>query len=321
MARILVTGASGFVGRRTTAHLMSSGHQVFGAYRQKADCLVNGVRGVAMGDLTKDRMNPRDFEDMDCVVHLAARAHVLADSAFDPLDEYMKANAFATLRMAEVAAKAGVRRFVFLSSIKVNGERTALDQPFSENSPPNPQDHYAESKLAAEEGLWRLASESGLEVVVLRPPLVYGPEVRANFLRLMQWIDKGIPLPLASVCNGRTLLYVGNLADAIHCAATMPAAAGETFLLGDAETMSTPDLVRHIAAAMGKSARLWPVPEAILRLGGRLAGREDIVGRLTDSLVVDSSRIGRVTGWAAPYTLEAGMEDTSAWFRKLRHSN
>jgi len=232
------------------------------------------------------------------------------DAAQDPLALYRATNTEATLNLARQAAKAGVKRFVFISTIKVNGEgRVAA---YRETDAPTPEDAYAISKWEAEQGLQRIARETGLEVVILRPPLVYGPGVKANFLRLMRTVERGWPLPLGAIHNQRSLLYLGNLVDAIRVCVEHPAAAGQTFLLDDGEPVSTPELIRAVARAMGRPAHLLAVPVSVLELAGALLGKRAAVARLTGSLYVDSSAIRSRLGWRPPYSMEAGLAATAA---------
>lgn len=244
----------------------------------------------------------------DTVVHLAARVHVMHDTAADPLVLYRATNTDATLNLARQAVLAGVKRFVFVSSIKVNGE--GRDTAYQETDTPMPEDAYALSKWEAEQGLWRVARETGLEVVILRPPLVYGPGVKANFRRLLDTVTRGWPLPLGAIRNRRSLLYLGNFVDAIRICIEHPAAAGQTFLVDDGQPVSTPELVRAVAHAMGRPARLLPVPIGLLEFGGALLGRRAAVARLTGSLWLDSSLIRTRLGWTPPYSMAAGLEAT-----------
>jgi len=312
---VLVTGANGFVGAALCRALTEAGVTVRRAVRRttaaenqpKASTIEVGEIGAAT-DWT------RALRNVACVVHLAARTHVLRETAADPLAEYRRINVAATERLARSAAACGVRRLVLLSSVKVNGERTdAL--PFTEDDAPHPEDAYGKSKWEAEQALARVAAETGLQAVVLRPPLVYGPGVKGNFLRLMAWVARGWPLPLGSVENRRSLIYVGSLADAIVKAIETPRAAGETFFVADSEDVSTPDLVRGLAAALGVKPRLLPFPLAPLRLASALAGRGAEFARLTGSLQVDSSRIQRKLDWRPRFTLAQGLAETARWYR------
>ena len=224
---------------------------------------------------------------------------------------YRETNTEATLNFARQAAQAGVRRFVFISTVKVNGE--GRDAPYSETDVPAPADAYAVSKWEAEQGLHRVAQETGLQVVILRPPLVYGPGVKANFQRLMNMVRHGCwPLPLGAICNRRSLLYLGNFVDAIRLCVEHPAAAGQTFLLDDGEPISTPELIRRLAHAMGRPAHLLAVPVGVLEFGGALLGKRAAVARLTGSLYVDSLAIRSRLGWVPPFSMEAGLAATVA---------
>jgi nucleoside-diphosphate-sugar epimerase len=306
-ASILVTGATGFIGRALCA--AAPGYSVRRAVRS----LEPGQSGaVAVGDITPDTDWRRALEDVQCVVHLAARTHVLRETAGDPLSEYRRINVAGTVRLAEQAARMGVRRLVFMSSVKVNGEST--QQPFTERDAPRPEDGYGISKWEAEQALARLAAATRLEIVVLRPPLVYGPQVKGNFLRLLDVVARRAPLPLASIENRRSLLYVGNLAEAVLAAIASPHAAGRTYLLNDGEDVSTPGLVREIARALGVPPRLLPCPVSWLKLAGALTGKRAAVGRLTGSLQVDSTAARRDLEWRPRYTLAQGLAETARWY-------
>ncbi|MDO8313209.1 MAG: NAD-dependent epimerase/dehydratase family protein, partial [Sideroxyarcus sp.] len=255
------------------------------------------------------------LRDVDVVIHLAARVHVMKDAAADPLAEFLKVNMQGTANLACQAAAAGVKRLVYVSSIKVNGERTAETQPFADSDKPNPQDAYAISKWQAEQILQRVAQETGLEVVIVRPPLVYGPGVKGNFIRLLEAVDKGIPLPLASVCNKRSLIYLGNLVDALIVCASHPAAAGKTYLVRDGEDISIPDLVRQLAIGLGRPAKLFTQPVRLLRGLGRLFGKLESVERVVGSLRVNDDLIRKELGWKPRFTLQQGLQATALWYR------
>ena len=273
----------------------------------------NGAEKVLVGEITGETDWSDALQGIDVVIHLAARVHVMQEKSSDPLAEFRKVNVEGTLRLAEDAAKAGVKRLVYVSSIKVNGEAT-FDRPFSESDEPNPQDPYGISKHEAEMALQKISAETGLEVVIVRPPLVYGPGVGGNFARMLGWIEKGIPLPLGSVRNRRSMIYVENLADAlIHCA-TRPEAANETFLVSDAETVSTPELVRILSEKMGVKPAIFPFPPALLAMLGKLAGKSAEIERLTGSLEIDSSRIRERLGWQPPFGPDEGLSETARWF-------
>jgi nucleoside-diphosphate-sugar epimerase len=307
---IVVTGATGFIGQALCNMLAAAGRPLKRIVRAREAGLPDVVAVGDMGPATDWR---GALEGARCVVHLAARTHVMREAAADPLAEYRRANVESTVRLAREAAAAGVRRLVFMSSVKVNGESTR--RPYTEADPPRPEDAYGVSKWETEQALAGVAGATGLEVVVLRPPLVYGPGVKGNFLRLMRIVAREERLPLASVANRRSLIYVGNLADAVVAAIDAPGAAGRTFLAADPEDVSTPDLVRAIAQALGTRARLLPCPVALLHLGAMLAGRGGDVERLTGSLQVDASLLRRELGWRPRLTLAQGLHETARWFR------
>ena len=313
-ATVLVTGATGFVGAALVRRLLADGRAVRAAVRQTAPGIAPGAEQVAIGEIGPATDWTRGLAGVEAIVHLAARAHVLRDSTPDAYALYSAVNTRGTLRLAEAAAAAGVRRFVFLSSVRVHGERST-GAPFTESSPLVADDPYGRSKADAERGLASLARGTQLEPVILRPPLVYGPQAGGNFARLVALVARGVPLPLGAVRNRRSLIFVGNLADAIVRSLDQPAAANQTFMVSDGEDVSTPELVRRIARALGKPARLVLVPTALLRLGGALAGRSDDVARLVDDLLVDSSKIRALLGWSPVVTLDEGIAQTAAWWR------
>lgn len=316
--RLLITGASGFVGRGLTQRLLDTGYAVRGTLlrQEEASSLATGVEPVMIEPLGPDTVWRHALEGIDTVIHLAARVHVMDDRAADPLQIFRVVNRDGTERLAREAAAAGVKRLVFVSSIKVNGEESPTS--YHAASPFNPQDPYAVSKMEAELALRKIESETGLEVVVVRPPLVYGPGVKANFLRMMQIIQRGIPLPLASIKNRRSLLYVGNLVDALTVCATHPKAAGQTYLVSDGEAVATPELIRSVAAVMGVPAHLLPFPASVMKVAGKLTGRSAAVSRLTGSLAIDSSKIKSELGWKPPFTMEEGLKETAQWFKGCR---
>ena len=304
--KTLVSGANGFVGRALCRHLKAHGHAVVPAVRNASGI----VDEMVVGNIDGATDWQPALSGCDAVVHLAARVHVMDDTAQNPLALYRATNTEAMLNFARQAAAAGVKRFVFISTIKVNGE--GREAPYRESDVPAPEDAYAISKWEAEQGLQRIASETGLEVVILRPPLVYGPGVKANFLRLLQTVKRGWPLPLGAIRNRRSLLFLGNFVDAIRLCVEHPAAAGQTFLLDDGQAVSTPELIRAVARAMGRPSRLLAVPIALLRFAGTLLGKRAAVDRLTGSLYVDSSAIRSQLGWVPPFSMEAGLAQTVA---------
>ncbi len=302
--KIVVTGATGFVGRALSSYLKFNNHIVVPAVRHTSGL----VREMVVGNIDAVTDWHLALTGCDAVVHLAARVHVMNDTVQNPLALYRATNTDATLNLARQAAQAGVKRFVFISTIKVNGEGS--DAPYRETDAPAPEDAYAISKWEAEQGLQRIAQETGLEVVILRPPLVYGPGVRANFQRLIHTVARGWPLPLGAIRNRRSLLYLGNFVDAIRLCVEHPAAAGQTFLLDDGQPVSTPELIRALACALARPARLLSVPVGMLELAGALLGKRAAVSRLTGSLFVDSSVIRSRLGWMPPFSMQAGLAAT-----------
>ncbi|MBN1283946.1 MAG: SDR family oxidoreductase [Anaerolineae bacterium] len=300
---ILVTGANGFIGRRLCRALAAAGHSVRGAVRRPDRALPGvNVDWVTVGDIGPDTGWRPALEGIDAVVHLAARVHVLDETARDPLAAFRQVNVTGTAHLARTAAACGVRRLVHMSSIKVNGETTGPACGFTETDAPRPAEPYGISKWEAEQTLRRVEAETTLEVVVVRPPLVYGPGVGGNFRRLMHWVRRGVPLPFANVPNRRSLVGIDNLVDFVQCCLTHEAAAGATFVICDGEDLSTPELIRRLAHAMHRPARLFPLPFA-----PALAAR---MPRLYGSLVVDAGKARRVLGWSPVCAVDAGLAQT-----------
>jgi nucleoside-diphosphate-sugar epimerase len=243
----------------------------------------------------------------DVVIHTAARAHVMEDEVADALAEYRRVNVDGTLNLARQAAAAGVKRFIFISSIKVNGEQTPLGQPFTADDTPAPEDAYGISKWEAEQGLLQLASETDMEVVIIRPPLVYGPGVKGNFANMIKLVSKGLPLPLGAIHNQRSLVALDNLVDLIVTCIDHPAAANQVFLAGDGQDLSTTRLLRCVARALGKPSRLIPVPASFLKLAAALLGKKAVAQRLLGSLQLDISKARHLLGWTPPITVEEGF--------------
>lgn len=299
---IVVTGATGFIGLPLCAHLVRAGTtEVRAAVRRKSALLAGladqgRLRQVVVGDIGATVDWPAVLAGADAVVHLAGRAHVLDKAR----DAFLNINVDATLRLAQAAARARVKRFVFVSSAKAGTDE---------------RDPYGRSKGEAERGLSGVCQDLGLEYVIVRPPLVYGPRVRANFLRLLRLVDSGVPLPLASITNRRSLVFVGNLVDALRACVDHPEAAGQTFSVSDGEAISTPELVRRIARALGRPARLFAFPVGLLALAGRLSGQAQAIERLTGDLLVDASPISAALGWHPPCSMEQGLAETAAWYR------
>jgi len=305
---VLVTGASGFVGLRLCARLAAAGHAVRAAVRRERPPLAAfapAVEVVRVGDIGADTEWQAALAGVDVVVHLAARAHVMNDRISDPLAEYRRVNVAGSERLARAAAAAGVRRLIYMSSIKVNGEAT-VDAPFREGDAPAPLDAYGRSKWEAEQALSRIAAETGLAVTVLRPPLIYGPGVKGNLARLLGWIERGFPLPFASVVNRRSLVYVENLIDATLAVMHHPGPA-RLYLLSDGRDLSTPQLIHALARGLGKTPRLLPFPPSLLRLAGACTGQGDAIGRLVGSLQIDASRIAAELGWRPAHDPEQSL--------------
>jgi len=301
---VVVTGANGFIGVPLCSLLVRDGADVSAAVRRESAALADRtgrLRQVVVGDLGAATDWSAALAGAEAVVHLAGRVHVPGVGAAADRERFREINVDATLRLAEAAARARVRRMVFVSSAKAGDDDAS--------------DPYSRSKAEAERLLGQASRDLGIECVIVRPPLVYGPRVRANFLRLMRLVDTGVPLPLASVANRRSLLFVGNLVDALSTCTGHPRAAGQTFSVSDGEDVSTPELVRRIARALDRPARLFSFPVALLRLAGVLAGQKQAIDRLTGDLVIDSSPIRTALDWRPPFSMELGLAETAAWYR------
>lgn len=299
---MLVTGASGFIGKALCDELLKRKIPATAVKRARTSTV-----SIAIGEIDGSTDWSAALRECSTVVHLAARVHVMQDAAVDPLSEYRHTNVQGTLNLASQAAAAGVKRFVFLSSVKVNGESTAVGHCFGPNDVPAPQDPYGISKMEAEQGLRLIAERTSMEVVIIRPPLVYGPGVKANFAALMHAVQLGWPLPLGAVHNQRSLVALGNLVDFIITCATHHAAANQTFLVCDGQDLSTSELVRVMSRAAGVPTRLLPIPVSLLRLVGRWLGRTDAIDRLCGNLQVDSSKARDLLGWLPPISVEEGL--------------
>lgn len=304
--RILVTGATGFLGGAVCRALSARGHEVVAAIRTPSAILPPGLETRIVGAIDATTQWSAAVAGIDVVMHLAGRAHVMHDTQSDPLAAFRAVNRDGTLTLARACVDAGVKRLVFVSSIKVNGEATPPGMAYTAADAPAPGDAYGRSKHEAEEGLRSLASATGLEVVIVRPPLIHGPGAKGNLASLMKAIARGLPLPLGCIINRRSLVGKANLADALSFLADHPAARGKTFLISDGEDISSPDLVRHLATAMGRPARLLPVPVVLLRLAGAMLGRRGAIDRLTGSLVVDDTPL-RHLGWRPVESLDQGL--------------
>lgn len=315
---ILVTGASGFVGsalvKRLTADRNSVGVAI--AVRRYVVSVPNGVKSIQVGDLLPITDWGTSLQGISTVVHCAARVHAINDKSSDPLAEFRRVNVEGTANLARQAAGAGVRRFVYLSSIKVNGEFTEVGHPFSADDAPAPEDPYGVSKHEAEQALRQIAADTGMEVVIIRPPLVYGPSVKANFDSMMRWLARGVPMPLAAVTqNRRSLVALDNLVDLIITCLSHPAAANQTFLVSDGEDLSTADLLKRMGAALGQPARLFCVPPSLLKLGAQAVNKPGIYQRLCGSLQLDIAKTSQLLGWIPPVSVDEGLRRAAEGFR------
>jgi nucleoside-diphosphate-sugar epimerase len=305
----MVTGANGFVGKAFCTEAITRDIKICGATRFPNVVFPN-VKNFEVGDINGSTDWTLALEACDVVVHLAARAHVMREISENPLSEFRRLNVTGTEHLARSAAAAGVKRFVYVSSIKVNGEETFNGKAYTEYSDAAPQDPYGVSKWEAEQMLQRVAKETGLELVIVRPPLVYGTHVKGNFAQMISVIASGVPLPFASVNNKRSLIYIKNLVDALILCASHPAAAGKTYLVSDGDDISTSDLLNKLSLAMSKSPRLFSCPVAFLKLAGCLVGKSNQIARVVGSLQVDSSKIRLELGWLPPYSLDEGLKAT-----------
>jgi len=318
--RVLVTGANGFVGNRLCRVLLKSGYAVRAVLRRSnssIDCIIQDR--VIVGDISLSANWKKALQNMDCIVHLAARVHVMKDSAIDPLAEYRKINVDATLNLARQAAQVGVHRFIFLSTIKVNGEQTQPGVPFTEKDIPAPADPYSISKYEAEKKLLKLAARTSMEVVIIRPVLVYGPGVKGNFASMMYYLYKGFPLPFGAIHNQRSLVALDNLVDLIEICINHPSAKNQVFLMSDGVDLSTTELFKQIAVALNVSPRLIPVPEKLLLLGATIFGKQALALRLLGSLQVDIAKAQALLGWNPPVKVDEAFRDAACHFLENVH--
>lgn len=316
--KILVTGANGFVGRAVWQRLNAmNGVQTVAAVRRVDALTESGASVMRVSELSAQTDWLHALAGVDAVVHTAARVHVTYDNSSDPLAAFRRANFEGTAALARQAAATGVQRFVFLSSIKVNGEFTEVGKTFTADDVPAPQDPYGISKHEAEQSLRQIASETSMEVVIIRPPLVYGPGVKANFESMMRWLVRGFPLPLAAVTeNRRSLVALDNLMDLIVTCLNHPAAANQTFLVSDGEDISTAELLKRMGTALGHPARLFYLPPALLRLGATVLNKPGIYQRLSGSLQLDITKTRQLLGWTPPVSVDKGLWRAAEGFRQ-----
>ncbi len=310
---ILLTGATGFIGGALIECLHQQQLPIIAAVRASDNRLPSNVKQVSIGDLASSTDWDQALLGVDTVIHLAARVHIMRDASVNPLAAFREVNTNATLNLARQAADAGARRFIYLSSIKVNGENT-IDKPFTADQYSDASDPYGISKDEAEKGLLDIARQTAMEIVIIRPPLVYGPGVRGNFLSMLNWLQRGIPLPLGAVNNQRSLVFIDNLVDLIITCIEHPAAANQTFLVSDGDDLSTTELLRGMGKALDKPVYLIPVPPLLLNLGATVIGKKDVAQRLLGNLQVDISKAQEGLNWTPPVTIEDGLYKTAQWY-------
>lgn len=312
---VLLTGANGFVGKAIVDRLLiSSEHKLLAGCRRGSQVPQAGVSVCETPDLGAEADWHNALAGIDVVIHTAARVHVMSEQSTDPLAEFRKVNVEGSLRLARQAASAGVTRFIYVSSIKVNGEGTVLGRPYTSADQPAPQDPYGVSKMEAEQALRLVAQETGMQVVIIRPVLVYGPGVKANFRSMMSWLAKGVPLPLGGIKNKRSLVSLANLVDLIVTCIDHPAAANQTFLISDGEDLSTAQLLQRMGKALGKPARLIPVPAVLLEAAAGLLGKGAVAQRLCGSLQVDISHTRTTLNWTPPLSVDEGFKAAATAF-------
>ncbi len=310
MSNLLITGANGFIGRALISKLaLQTNYFIRASVRKKTIQFPRQIEVFENMEASNNTKWADALKDIDVVIHLLARVHVMDDKVADPLLEFRNINVNATIALAKLAAKQGIKRFIFLSTVKVNGEST-FNKPFSEFDLPHPQDAYAISKWEAEEALKKISKDTGMELVIIRSPLAYGPNVKANFLKMIQYVKRGIPLPLGAIQNKRSLIGIDNLVDFIVTTICHPNAANHTFLISDDEDISTTDLLRRIGKHIGKPARLIPLHPKILSFLFNILGRQDFGDRLLGSLEVDITKAKKLLAWSPPKTLDEGLKVT-----------
>ena len=316
MKKVLVTGATGFIGQALIKCLSNHDFEITATTRQDNASLTPNVRQIQVGDLLPSTDWSDALSGVNVVIHLAARVHIMNDDSGDPAAEFRKINTLGTLNLARQAAKLKVSRFIYLSSIKVNGETTIVDEPFNEQVSVVPTDPYGLSKYLAEQGLEEIANQTMMDVVIIRPPLVYGPNVKANFETMMKWLYKGIPLPLGTIHNQRSLVALDNLVDLIKTCIEHPNASNQIFLVSDDEDLSTTELLQRLAVSLGKSSHLVPVPAYLLTTVATLLGKRNFAQRLCGSLHIDISHTKQALGWSPPVSVTKALQDTANTYLK-----
>ena len=304
--RVCLTGSTGFLGKRLTQTL-SSESAIDLTATARVPLRVESATAVEISEIDGQTSWSTALHNQQVVIHTAARAHIMKDSVSDPLTEYRKVNVDGTLNLARQSAESGVKRFIFISSIKVNGEQTAIGQPFQPDDEAKPIDPYGISKWEAEQGLQQIATDTGMEVVIIRPPLVYGPGVKGNFANLIKLVSKGLPLPLGAIHNQRSMIALDNLADLIITCIDHPKAANQVFLASDGQDLSTTELLQGLARAMGRPSRLLPIPGALLSLAASVSGKKSNADRLLGSLQVDISKTRDLVYWTPPLSVDEGL--------------
>lgn len=307
--KVLVTGANGFVGEAACIHLLEQKYELVTTTR--SGIAHYGCKSINVGDINGKTEWSAALDGVAVVIHLAARVHVMHDLSVDPLAEFRKVNVDGTLNLARQAANVGAKRFIFVSSVKVNGEQTEAGKPFAEDNLPNPQDAYGQSKYEAEQGLLKIAQGTGMEVVIIRPPLIYGPGVKANFASMMRAVKRGVPLPLGAIHNQRSFVYLGNLISFIKCCIDHPAAANQVFLVSDGHDLSTTELLRSCALALGVKSRLLPLPQWLIEGCARILGKQDVAQRLCANLQVDITKARGLLDWSPPFSVSEGLKATA----------
>jgi UDP-glucose 4-epimerase len=317
--RICLTGSTGFVGKKLSNHLLKNCHQILAPIRNinlKTLPRHENLNFIHVEDIGINKNYSQALTKVDLVIHCAARAHIMRENKNDCLQLYREVNVYDTLNLAKQAVSLGIKRFIFLSSVKVNGEKTLTNNSFKHDDIPKPEDAYGISKLEAEKALRSLSYKTGMELVIIRAPLVYGEGVKGNFLRLLNLCNKKISLPFASINNIRSMIYVDNLIDLITCCIDHPKAAGEVFLISDEENISTTELIKKIKKFMYKPERLFPLPLFFFKLLGQLMRKSSEINRLLDSLIVDTSHTRKVLSWKPKISLEEGLQKTVHWYLK-----